>query len=230
MANLIGAALVFLALHRVVSGSRLRDTLISAIGEALYLRLFAIGSVAGLFWLGFAFTNIRARPQDADFWAVPGFVHWLQPAIQLIAFVFIACGLATANPGTVGQQHSLNRPEIVRGMLRITRHPFLWGVAIFAAGHLSVRSNVACWILFGTLMLVAVSGTASIDAKRRRQLGERWLNFSNQTSSIPFAAIVDGRQALNLAEIGWRPVLAGIAAWAVVLVAHPYLFGAATFP
>src|SRR5262249_26787963 len=151
----------------------------------LYLRLFAIASAAGLFWLGFAF--MRAQPGDVGLWMVPRPALWLQPAIQLIAFAFVACGLVTPNPGTVGQQQSVNRLDIGRGMLRITRHPFLWGVAIFAAGHLSVRSNVASWILFGTLLVIAVSGTMSIDAKRRRQLGDRWLDFSNQTSNIPFA-------------------------------------------
>ena len=125
MANLIAAALVFLALHRIVSGSRLREALVGAFGEALYLRLFAIASAAGLFWLGFAF--MRARPEDVGLWVVPRLALWLQPAIQLIAFVLVACGLVTPNPGTVGQQQSVNRLDIVRGILRITRHPFPLG-------------------------------------------------------------------------------------------------------
>ena len=230
MANLIAAALAFLFLHRAISGSKLRDTAARRLGETLYLRLFAAASVGILLWLGFAFAAARNRPENIELWTSPPFAHWLQPGIQLVAFLFIASGLATPNPGTVRQQESVSRPDIVQGMLRITRHPFLWGVAIFAAGHLSVRSDVASWTLFETILIVAVSGTASIDAKRRRLLGERWLGFANQTSNIPFAAILGRRQRLNLEEIGWRPVLAAVAAWGACVFAHPYLFGGPAFP
>ena len=230
MANLMAAALAFLFLHRAISGSKLRDLAARHFGETLYLRLFAVASLAVLLWLGFAFAGARNRPGNIDLWTVPPFASWLQPGIQLVAFLFIVSGLATPNPGTVGQQGAVNRLDIVQGMLRITRHPFLWGVAIFAAGHLSVRSDVASWTLFGTMLIVAVSGTASIDAKRRRLLGEQWLGFAKQTSNIPFAAILEGRQRLSLEEVGWRPVLAAAVAWAASLFAHPYLFGGSAFP
>lgn len=230
MANLIAAALAFLFLHRAISGSKLRETAARRFGETLYLRLFAAASVGVLLWLGFAFAGARNRPENIDLWTAPAFALWLQPGIQFVAFLFIASGLATPNPGTVRQQQLVNRPDIVQGMLRVTRHPFLWGVAIFAAGHLSVRSDVASWTLFGTMLIVAVSGTASIDAKRRHLLGESWLDFSSQTSNIPFVAILGGRQRLDLEEIGWRPVLAAAAAWGASLFAHPYLFGGSALP
>jgi uncharacterized membrane protein len=229
LANLIAAALAYLLLHRAISGSKLRATVTRRLGETRYLRFFAFASVAALLWLGFAFADARSRPENIDLWTVPPFASWLQLGTQLIAFLFIASGLVTPNPGTVRQQEAVNRPDIVQGMLRVTRHPFLWGVAVFAAGHLSVRSDVAGWILFGTLLIVAVSGTASIDAKRRHLLGEQWLAFSSRTSNIPFAAILDGRQRLNFMEIGWRPVLAAAAAWGTSLFAHPYLFGGSVF-
>jgi uncharacterized membrane protein len=149
LANLIAAALAFLFLHRAISGSKLRDTAARRLGETLYLRLFAAASVGILLWLSFAFAGARNRPENIDLWTSPPFAQWLQPGIQFVAFLFIASGLATPNPGTVRQQESVSRPDIVRGMLRITRHPFLWGVAIFAAGHLSVRSDAASWTLFG---------------------------------------------------------------------------------
>jgi uncharacterized membrane protein len=127
LANLIAAALAFLFLHRAISGSKLRDTAARRLGETLYLRLFAAASVGILLWLGFAFAGARNRPENIELWPSPPFAHWLQPGIQLVASLFIASGLATPNPGTVRQQESVSRPDIVQGMLRITRHPFLWG-------------------------------------------------------------------------------------------------------
>ena len=112
-------------------------------------------------------------------------------------------------------------------MLRITRHPFLWGVAVWALGHLLVNGERASLILFGSMFLLAVSGTASIDAKRRRALGSKWDAFAAQTSNIPFAAIVAGRQKLSLAEVGWWRILVAIVLWLALAWAHPLLFGVA---
>jgi uncharacterized membrane protein len=130
----------------------------------------------------------------------------------------------------VRQQGVLERPDAIKGMVRITRHPFLWGVAIWAAGHLLVNGDVAGILLFGTMLLLALFGTASIDAKRRRALGPAWDAFAARTSSIPFAAILTRRQRLDLGEIGWwRPALA-IALYVAVLFGHPYAFGVSALP
>jgi uncharacterized membrane protein len=90
----------------------------------------------------------------------------------------------------VRQEGALERPDVVKGMLRITRHPFLWGVAIWASGHLSVNGDRASIVLFGSMLLLALFGTASIDAKRKRALGATWDAFAAQTSNVPFAAIL----------------------------------------
>ena len=50
------------------------------------------------------------------------------------------------------------------GALRVTRHPFLWGIALFSVGHLATVPTRASLLLFGTLLVVALTGTVSIDA------------------------------------------------------------------
>jgi uncharacterized membrane protein len=107
-------------------------------------------------------------------------------------------------------------------MVRITRHPFLWGVALWALVHLIVNGDLAGLILFGALLVLALGGTVSIDAKRRRAFGEQWTQFAAVTSCVPFAAIAAGRNRLGAAllEIGiWRP-LAALAVYAVVFYLH----------
>jgi len=109
-------------------------------------------------------------------------------------------------------------------MTRITRHPFLWGTAIWALGHMIANGRAADLILFGDLFALALLGTASIDAKRQRALGERYSIFKTKTSNIPFAAIAQGRQSFNIGEIWWRLAVA-LAVWGGVLLLHPMLFG-----
>ena len=230
MINLLAAAIVFLVLHLVVAGTRLRDVVVGRIGSGAYTGLFSFGSVAGLVWLGFAYAHARGAAADTTFWTVTPVTRWVQIVLQVVAFQFIVIGLTTPNPTSVAQESSLDRPNVVSGMLRITRHPFLWGVAMWAAGHLLVNGDVASLVLFGSMLILALYGTVSIDAKRRRMLGERWNGFAARTSNPPFAAILARRQTLKLGEIGWWRIALGIAIYIALLFGHPYAFGAPALP
>ena len=225
MTMLIAAAAAFILLHLLVSGTRVRDALTGAIGEGPYMGLFSLASVVCLVWLIFAFGPARASDANGVFWRVTPLTRDIQLVLQLLAFLLIVPGLTTPNPTSVRQQSVLDRPNAVRGMLRVTRHPFLWGVAIWAAGHLLVNGTVAALILFGAMLLLALFGTVSIDAKRRRTLGASWDAFAAQTSNLPFAAIFGGRQRLSIGEIGWWRLVLAVAIWVGALLIHPYAFG-----
>jgi uncharacterized membrane protein len=149
-------------------------------------------------------------------------------ALVLIAFAFIVIGISTPSPTTAGMESQLTRDVQVRGMTRITRHPFLWGTALWALVHFVVNGDAASAVLFGSLLLLALAGTASIDAKRRRNYGERWEQFARVTSNIPFAAIAAGRNQLGpaLREIGIVRPLIAIVIFAAVFALHGRLFGA----
>jgi len=230
MTNLIAAALFFLLIHLAVSGTRVRDGLIARIGQGPYMGGFVIASFAGLGWLGFAFAQGRADPWNAAYWNLTPITRHVQIGLQLLAMLLIVPGLTTPNPTSVRQEGALERPDVVKGMLRITRHPFLWGVAIWAAGHLLVNGDRASIVLFGTMLVLAIFGTASIDAKRKRALGATWDAFAAQTSNVPFGAILSGRQKLSLGEVGWWRIVLAVVIWAALLFGHPYLFGVSALP
>jgi uncharacterized membrane protein len=94
-------------------------------------------------------------------------------------------------------------------MLRITRHPFLWGVAIWSAFHLLANGDEASAIFFGSFLVLSLAGTSSIDAKRKRKAPEDWNRFAAVTSNVPFAAILAGRNRLSIGELmTWRQLVA----------------------
>ena len=230
MISLVTAAVVFVLFHLLVSGTRLRDVAVGTLGQGAYMGLYSLASVAGLAWLIFAFGGARHDPATAVLWSGPRAMRWVQLVLQGLAVMLVVPGLATPNPTSVAQQGLLERPDAARGMLRITRHPFLWGVAIWAFGHLLVNGDTAGLVLFGSLLALALFGTVSIDAKRKRALGERWDAFATQTSNIPFAAILAGRQKLSIGEIGWWRIALAVVVFAALLALHPHAFGVSPLP
>lgn len=217
MPDLIAACGYFLLIHFGVSGTRLRDALIGKLGDGPFRGLFSLASLAGIGWMIYAF---RRAPLILTWGFLPGF----RPAayvLVFIAFLFAVIGVLTPSPTAVGMESRLD-PQMARGMLRITRHPFLCGVALWAATHLIANGDVASLALFGTLLVLAIGGMASIDGKRRRGFPQRWPAFAQATSRLPFAAIARGgnRLAPAMAEIGaWR-ILAAIVLYAVAFYLH----------
>jgi uncharacterized membrane protein len=226
---LIAAACVFLGIHLLISGTRLRDAITSAIGENPYLGLFSLASLGAIVWLVISYNGAQAGDDPMLYTPWIGTRHLAIPVV-LIAFLLAVPGLLLPNPTSLKQEGAAAKEGTVKGVLCITRHPFLWGVAIWSAFHLSANGDEASAIFFGTFFLVSFLGTFSIDAKRRRKMGDAWSVFANQTSNVPFAAIAAGRNKLNLGELlDWR-LLVALLAFVAILFSHARLFGVSPFP
>jgi uncharacterized membrane protein len=229
MTMLIAAALFFLALHLAVAGTGLRDVVVRLVGEGPYLGLFSLASLGGIVWLAASYNAVSAQGSPV-YWDVAPGVREAGIVVLALAFLLAVPGLLSANPTSVRQEAAAARPDAVRGVLRITRHPFLWGVALWAAVHLAANGDQASVIFFGTFLVLAVAGTYSIDAKRARKMGASWEAFAKQTSNIPFAAIIAGRNSLKAGEFADYRLLLAVLAFVAVLFVHAWLFSASPFP
>jgi uncharacterized membrane protein len=217
MPDLIAACAYFLLIHFGVSGTRLRDALTRWLRERPYRGLFSLASLIGLAWVIYAY---RRAPLILTWGSLVG-LRTTAYVLVFIAFLFAVIGVLTPSPTTVGMESRLD-PEMARGMVRITRHPFLWGVGLWAATHLVINGDLASLILFGTLLVLAIAGTASIDAKRRRKFPQQWQGFAAATSSVPFAAIARGSNRLGpaLTEIGLWRIIAALVLYGVAFYLH----------
>jgi uncharacterized membrane protein len=225
MFNLIAASAYFLLIHFAVSGTRWRDTLVARLGEGPYRGAFALASAIGLGWMIYAYKHAPT----VHLWDRPVGLQLIAFALVFIAFLFVVIGLATPSPTQVGMESKLaTGTDIARGIVRVTRHPFLWGVALWALVHLIMNGDLASLILFGSLLFLALAGTVAIDAKRRRRFENGWAHFAQTTSSVPFAAILSGRNSMvsALREIGVVRPLVALLAYALIFCLHGRLFGA----
>jgi uncharacterized membrane protein len=221
MFNLVAAAAFFLLIHVLISGSRVRGLLIARLGEPAYRGLFSVLSVAGLAWLVMAY----ARAPFQFLWVPPEWLRLLALPLVFVAFLIGVPGILTPNPTAAAFEARLQRADAVQGIIRVTRHPFLWGATLWAAAHVLANGDLGALVLFGSLLLLTVHGTFSIDRKRRGAYGESWRAFAAATSNVPFAAILAGRNHFALREIGLWRLAAALTAFLAVLFLHPVLFG-----
>jgi uncharacterized membrane protein len=220
IAHLALAAVAFLATHYIAS-TPLRAALVRSLGEPPYLGAYSLLSFLTLGWMIYAYGHAPLVP----LWKAPG-LTLLPPLVMPYALILIACGVMGRNPTAVRQEGALKSGEPARGILRVTRHPMMWGFALWAAAHLIARGDAASLIFFGDFLVLALSGTVLIDARKAAALGEDWTRFAAVTSNIPFAAIIEGRNHFGLAEIGWAKILTGLALYGVLFALHATVFGA----
>ena len=215
--QLLIATVVFLGIH-ILPSTPLRALAVRVIGEGPYLGLFSLASLAGLAWMAYAY-------KQATFFALWPGLHLLPVAVTPFAFVLLACGVLARNPTLTGQAGALKHPEAARGMLRITRHPVMWAIMIWAGAHVFAMGSLQATIMFGGLFLLAAAGTTLQDARKAAQLGDDWRRFAARTSNLPFVAIAQGRNVLSWREIGWRNPAIGLALFGLLLYFHGWLFG-----
>lgn len=221
MKGLIAAVAFMLASHFGISSTGLRGWLATRLGERAYLGLYSLVALGAIVWVIAAY----ARAPYVELWPTTPWLAWVPLIVMPFALVLAVSGLSTLNPTAVGAPDTLGQAEPVRGIFRVTRHPFMWSVGLWAAAHVIAIGDLAGLILFVAFGALALLGTLAIDRKLATRRGAEWQNFAAASSNLPLAAILAGRQRLVLAEIGWWRIALALVLYAALLVAHPWLFG-----
>lgn len=217
MIGFVAALAGFVLLHVLVSGTRLRAPLVAALGIMPFRGLFSVASVVLIIAIVLTWGDASRHPANRVLWdlGAPGRLAAL--VLVNLGFLFAVGGVLGVNPTAAGLEGALKRPFEGVGFIRITRHPFLWGVVFWALGHLAANGNVAALALFGGLAGMCLLGTRSIDRKTAARVPESWADFRAATSNLPFAAIIAGRNRFVARELWWRVLIGlcvyGAAGW-----------------
>jgi uncharacterized membrane protein len=217
IAHLTLAMAAFLATH-VVPSTPLRPWLVARLGQRTYLGIYSLVALITLVWVIWAYQRAPLLPLWTGLPPVPLLV-------MPFSLILLVTGYLSRNPTAVMQEGKLRVTEPARGIIRVTRHPLMWAIALWAFAHLLARGDVRSLIFFGGLLVLALAGTVLID-RRKATLGEDWRHFAAVTSNVPFVAIAQKRNRFAPGEIGYVKPLIGLALFVAILVVHPYLFGA----
>jgi len=152
--------------------------------------------------------------------------------MMLLAFFLALAALLRSSPVLLTAENVLSESGAITGILRLTRHPFLWALVLWAGVHMLNNADPAGLSLFGYFLALALLGTLPIDRRRAQLIGaKRWSAILQQTSNIPLGAVGRGDQNfwLALREIGPLVPLATLLAWGFMLIFHETLIGLPVF-
>ena len=220
------ASMLFVGSHVVLSIGTVRAPLVAAVGEPLFRGVYSILALALIVWMVMAY---NAAPYVEVWTPATGWRH-LSLTLMVPAAILVVGGITTPSPTSAGTDTRDVAARGPKGLTKITRHPMMWGIGLWGVSHLLANGDAAAMVLFASLTALALLGPLAIDARRRAGMGDDWERFAGKTSYLPFAAMAAGRTRLRLREIGWWRLGLGITLYAVLLTAHPWLFGVNPLP
>lgn len=209
MESLIAAGVAFVGSHFLLSHS-LRKPVVGALGERGFMGVYSLVALATFAWVVVAYRAIPAQP----LWWIPGDTLWAIASAAMLVGAILFIGSLLGNPAMPGA--SAGRE--VSGVFAITRHPMMWGFAIWALVHLAVYPTDAHAVLTATILILALVGAALQDRKKE-QLVPDWREWEARTSYWPFAAQIAGRARWTLGDA--RALLGGLALWLIATWLHP---------
>lgn len=204
MAEFLLALFVFLILHSIPAIPAIRERLLFLLGRAGYFSLYSLASILALAWVLYAALDVDYIP----LWQPAAWHAWVTLIAAPAGVFLVLAGLFSVNPLSI----SIRQGQRPGSIVSVTRHPVLWGFAIWALGHLVANGDVRSLILFGGFALFALGTIPMIEKRARRRLGDQWQRQSAKTSILPFAALFTGRTLLS----GDTPIAIATVATAVL--------------
>ena len=130
--------------------------------------------------MGFAFGPAH---RGAPFLWDLGDAGWIVGTLLLWLGAILFAGSLRGNPALPGASVTTETPG---GVFRITRHPMMWGFALWATTHAIVAPTAPGLVLSAAILILALGGAAGQDAKKERLVGDPWRAWEAQTSFAPF--------------------------------------------
>lgn len=155
MTFLISGLVIFFGVHIFPWFTTRRETAIARLGANGYKATFALTAGIGLGLIIYGYASA-----DRTFlWAAPDGARTLAYILVPLAILLVISA------------------ELKSNIKRITAHPMLWGVGIWAALHLLNNGDVESLLLFGSFLIYAPAAMISANlrgARPRKEITPLW--------------------------------------------------------
>lgn len=203
--GLLVSSIAFVGTHFLLSHP-LRGPLTRSMGEGAFRGLY---SLIALILFGLMIYFYRVIGREPPLWDA-GDAGWIAGTILMWLGAILFVGSFVGNPALVGAAGPTGGPK---GVLAITRHPMMWGFAIWAAVHLMILAQPKSLVFDGAIIILALAGAAGQDHKKSALMGESWHEWTAQTAFVPFTR--------GLAYPGSVALVGGTLLYLIATWAHP---------
>lgn len=196
---------MFFVVHLISGIYELRTPVAAIMGQAGYRMAHALFALGGLVLIGMGYSDAPFVP----LYEPPSWGALATLVVMPLAIVLLVGGHAS------------------KDIKRVTRHPMLWGLALFSALHLLANGDQASVMIFAPFFVYGLLAMWLTDRKQRLGDPEAWAAESGKTSILPFVAMRQGRAGPPAGDKGLKAVLIGLVVYVGLAYAHQWLIGVA---
>ncbi|MCL6740426.1 NnrU family protein [Sphingomonas sp. RB56-2] len=192
---LVVASMAFVGTHFLMSHP-LRAGMVKAMGEAGFTITYSIVSILTLGWMIWAYPKASAEA-PAPLWDA-GEAGFIVATVLIWLGSVLFMGSLRRNPALPRPGKRIEKIDDPNGVYAITRHPMMWGFALWAIVHAIVNPTLASLVLSFAIAFLALVGAALQDKKKEMLLGELWADWKAKTSFVPYGKGLKSADAFAL--------------------------------
>ncbi|MEO9461929.1 MAG: NnrU family protein [Marinomonas sp.] len=179
LVSLLAANIAFVGTHFLMSHAWRRP--IQALsGNRGFMIVYSVVSLILFVWIIMAFRSAPTGDLPGT-----GEIGWIiSTAIMLPALILFA-GSYVGNPAMPMPGADEAARAEPKGVFAITRHPMMWGFALWAASHLLLYYSWRTMIAASAMGFLALVGARMQDRKKRATMGPDWDLWESRTSYWP---------------------------------------------
>jgi len=200
--QLFAASAAFLGTHFALSHP-LRQPLVGRLGENGFRLLYSLVALGTFVWMVQAFRAVG--PGGAALWDGKGDAVWIAASVVMLLASVLLAGSFVRNPALPDPRAAKHAAAGVHGVFHVTRHPMMWGFALWALAHLIAAPTARTVVVALAIGVLALVGAHLQDRKKEALMGDAWQQWEAKTSYWP--------RLHRILSVGLLPWIGGIAIW-----------------
>lgn len=169
LVSLAAASIALVGMHFALSHP-LRAPLVKALGEGAFLGLYSLVAAACMIWMVFAF---RAAPA-ADLGGATEKAGWIVSTVLILPALVLFIGSLWKNPALPNPGAAATIDRAPTGVFAVTRHPMMWGFALWALSHILLWWSWRTPIVASAVLTLALVGARFQDRKKEALMSAAW--------------------------------------------------------